>query len=469
MSFNQDRAMVTESRYTKPLPSTTVHGARGRLPQQEVDRNALSDAIAARDRLAFLNEVGALLTSSLNYDETLDRAVHLALPRLGDYCALVIPGDRGTPRTIATAHVVSEKEPVVRALARQVIDDPNSNTSSLTGAVMAAGRPLVVPNVSEAAARTALTISAETRRIGRELQPVSYIGVPLLVGGRVVGAIAFGTTEDCSSRRYTPSDAPFVEEFARWVALAVENAELYRLASDSNRLKDEFLATFSHELRTPLSSILGWSRILGSGQSSDETKMRAVRTIERSAQALARMVDDILDLAGGASGTLRLERAAVNLSDVARRTVDLIAPSATARRVSVAVEAPEAVWVDGDGARLEQITGNLLSNSLKFTPEDGHVRVEVESAAGRAVLRVVDDGIGIDAEFLPHVFEKFRQAEGAFTRRFGGLGLGLAIARHLVELHGGSVEATSDGQGRGATFTVRLPLASAAETSVAAP
>ena len=433
--------------------------------EPEADRHALSDAIAARDRLAFLNEVGALLTSSLNYDETLDRAVHLALPRLGDYCTLIIPGERGAPRTISTAHVVAEKEPIVRELARMVIDDPTTGMNSLTGAVMATGRTLVVPDVAAAAASRASTIRPETQRVARLLGPVSYIGVPLHVGGRVVGAIAFGTTEDCSARQYTNADAPFIEEFARWVALAVENAELYRRANESNRLKDEFLATFSHELRTPLSSILGWLRILGSAQADVETRLRAVRTIERSAQTLARMVDDILDLAGGASGTLRVQRTAVNLADVARRAIDQIAPAAAARRIAVRLEAPDSMWIEGDAARLEQIIGNLLSNAMKFTPENGEVRVGVDASDGRAVLKVADTGIGIDPGFLPHVFEKFRQAEGTFTRRFGGLGLGLAITRHLVELHGGTVEAASDGEGRGAIFTVRLPLASAAETS----
>jgi signal transduction histidine kinase len=288
--------------------------------------------------------------------------------------------------------------------------------------------------------------------------PCSYAGVPLLVRGRPVGVLSFGTTLQESRREYTERDVPLMEEFARRVSLAIENARLFREADELNRLKDEFLATVSHELRTPLSAILGWSRLLASGELSPEKQCRAIEAIERNAQAQARLVDDILDVARGMSGNLRLELKHIDLVSVAHRGADAIAPAAAAKKINVDIQAPTPVPVMADAARLQQVVWNLLSNAVKFTPSGGHVSVNVRARDGSAELKVTDTGAGIPPAFLPFVFDKFRQADGSFTRQYGGLGLGLAIARHLIELHGGSIEAKSEGEGRGATFCVTLPL-----------
>ena len=222
-----------------------------------------------------------------------------------------------------------------------------------------------------------------------------------------------------------------------------------------NRLKDEFLATLSHELRTPLNAILGWVRLLADGRLKDDAVKRAVIAIERNANAQAKIVDDVLDVARGIAGNLRLEVTPLDLVEVAQRGVDGIIPSAAAKHIDIdLIAASPSVSISGDASRLAQVLGNLLSNAVKFTPDGGHVVVDVREADGQAVLSVVDTGIGIPATFLPHVFEKFRQADGSFTRRYGGL----AITRHLVELHGGTVEARSDGKNTGSTFIVRLPI-----------
>jgi len=290
--------------------------------------------------------------------------------------------------------------------------------------------------------------------------PCSYAGIPLTTSGRTIGVISFGTTTDLSNREYDTADLPLLEEFARRVSLPIENARLYRQAEELNRLKDEFLATLSHELRTPLNAILGWARLAADGRLKDDALKRAIVAIERNAAAQSRIVDDILDVARGVAGNLQLELAPLDLVEVAQRGLDAIVPAAAAKHIQIDfTAAPELVPVKGDAGRLAQVAGNLLSNAVKFTVDGGRVGVDVRENDGRAELTVVDTGIGISAAFLPHVFDKFRQADGSFTRLYRGLGLGLAITRHLVELHGGTIEATSEGKDKGSTVRVRLPIA----------
>jgi signal transduction histidine kinase len=291
------------------------------------------------------------------------------------------------------------------------------------------------------------------------LDPYAYIAVPLKVRGRTVGVLSLATTGDRSRREYSDADVVMVQEFARRVSLAVENARLFRQADELNRLKDEFLATVSHELRTPLSAVLGWARMLSSGQLDQSRSRQAVTAIERNAQAQAKLVDDILDVARGIGGNVKLEMLPLDLAAVAHSGVEAIAPTAAGKKIMLDVRAANAVMVMGDQGRLRQVVWNLLSNAVKFTPAGGRVSIEVRTVDGAAELVVVDTGMGIPAAFLPHVFDKFRQADASFTRQHGGLGLGLAIARHLIELHGGSIEVRSAGEGKGATFVVRLPLA----------
>ena len=427
----------------------------------ERERDALEEAVTARDRLAFLAEISALLSSSLDYQQTLDRAVHLALPRLGDYCNVLAEDEHGHLRHAAWGHVDRAKEPAVRELVRRVIEIPDRPAvPTFADVVMKTAKPVVIDHAAivDAMANMPKDIDPELLRLGEALQPHAYVGVPLLSRGRPIGVMSFGTSEQESRREYTPADVALVEEFARRVSSAIENARLFRQADDLNRLKDEFLATLSHELRTPLSAILGWSRMLATKQLDEGRAARAIEAIERNAQAQSQIVDDILDVARGMAGNLRLDVKPVDLAGVAHRSVEAIAPAAAAKRLDVVVTAGERVTVAGDAGRLQQIVWNVLSNAVKFTHAGGRVAIEVAVANGHAQLSVTDTGIGIAPAFLPFVFDKFRQADGSVTRRHGGLGLGLAIARHLAELHGGSIDARSDGEGKGATFTLRLPL-----------
>ena len=238
-------------------------------------------------------------------------------------------------------------------------------------------------------------------------------------------------------------------------------------AEQANHLKDEFIATVSHELRTPLNAVLGWARMLGAKQLPPRRARHAIATIERNASALAHIIDDLLDVSRIVAGTLRLAPQAVDLVAVAQAALDAVRPLAVTKNVQLAFspDLPAIEPVSGDAGRLQQVIWNLLANAIKFTPEGGRVDVLIERSKDHIEVRVVDTGQGISPDFLPHVFERFRQADDATTRRHTGLGLGLAIVRQLVELHEGTVHAASQGVGRGATFTVRLPI-SAGEAQV---
>ncbi len=233
---------------------------------------------------------------------------------------------------------------------------------------------------------------------------------------------------------------------------------LRREAEELSRLKDEFLATMSHELRTPLNAILGWITLLRTGRLDGATAERALETIERNARAQKNLIDDLLDVSRIVSGKVQLELTEFDPRQVVESALATMAPAADARRIILTPDlALGAAPLRADFARLQQVLCNLLSNAIKFTPEGGRVSIRMERAPEAVSIAVTDTGQGISPEFLPHVFDRFRQEDGSISRRHSGLGLGLAIVRHLVELHGGKVAAASSGEGQGATFTVRIP------------
>ncbi|HKG14399.1 MAG TPA: ATP-binding protein [Pyrinomonadaceae bacterium] len=265
-----------------------------------------------------------------------------------------------------------------------------------------------------------------------------------------------------------------VEELSRYLAeLKRAEAEREQIllrekaaraeAEAANRLKDEFLSTLSHELRTPLTSIIGWTSLMRSGQVKGEARAQALETVERNARTQSRLIDDLLDLSRIISGKLLVETSEVDLASVVSDSIEVVRPAADAKRIRLAYECePGAKIISGDPARLQQVAWNLLSNAVKFTPEGGSVNVKLRGDGAGVRLSVEDTGRGIRSEFLPHVFDRFRQADSATTRQHGGLGLGLAIVRHLAELHGATVHAESDGEELGSTFSVTFPLAKTA-------
>ncbi|HWE26087.1 MAG TPA: response regulator [Myxococcales bacterium] len=267
--------------------------------------------------------------------------------------------------------------------------------------------------------------------------------------GAVTGWIATATDIDHQKR---------VEE--AHAALLLREQESRAQLEAANRAKDEFLATVSHELRTPLNAILGWTRMLRSGAVPTGQQLeRALETIERNARAQTQLIEDILDVSRIIAGKLRVQVRAIDLRSVIEAAVEAVRPAADAKQLDLSVQlAEDASGFQGDPDRLQQVVWNLLSNAIKFTPAQGKVTVELRRAGGHVEIIVADSGIGIAPDFLPHVFDRFRQADSSTTRTQGGLGLGLAIVRHLVEVHGGTVRAESAGEGKGARFTVQLPL-----------
>jgi len=229
-------------------------------------------------------------------------------------------------------------------------------------------------------------------------------------------------------------------------------------AEMANRMKDEFLATVSHELRTPLNAIIGWTHMLSIGKLDEEATDRAVETIERNAKAQAQLIEDILDVSRVITGKLQLQIGRVDAASIINAAIDSVQPAADSKEIQIVVTLDPAIrHISGDANRLQQVIWNLLANAIKFTPSKGQVNVSLTRKRGEAQITVTDTGKGIDSAFLPVIFDRFRQADSSITRSFGELGLGLSIVRHLVELHGGTVEARSDGEGKGATFIITLP------------
>jgi PAS domain S-box-containing protein len=290
-----------------------------------------------------------------------------------------------------------------------------------------------------------------------ELPVRSYLAVPVRGrGGNVIGGLFFGHSQ---TGRFDAHHERIAVGIASWASVALENAHLYMSAQQASRVKDDFLASLSHELRTPLNAILGYARMLQSGMLPAEKTQKAIDTIERNATSLTQIVEDVLDVSRIVSGKIRLNVQAVDLPTIVRNAVDAVTPGADAKGVRIAtIVDPHAAPVSGDPERLQQILWNLLSNAVKFTQRGGKVQVRLERVNSHVEVIVSDTGVGIAPEFLPHVFERFRQADAGITRERGGLGLGLSIARQLTEMHGGTIEASSAGLNQGATFRVKIPL-----------
>ncbi|HET9947312.1 MAG TPA: PAS domain-containing protein [Longimicrobiales bacterium] len=291
------------------------------------------------------------------------------------------------------------------------------------------------------------------------------VHAPTAASGR---ALAFGIIVDTTERKRIE------ERLAQLLAseqAAREEAEASREGAEhANRLKDEFLATLSHELRTPMNAVIGWSSVLELDQIDEDLRRRAIAAIKRNAHSQAEVVEDLLDISRIVTGKLHLEIERIDFAAVVDTAIESIKLAADAKHIGIATHAQRRpAWVLGAADRLQQVVLNLLSNAVKFTPRHGHVNVHLEAEDDTVRVSVADTGQGIDPAFLPHVFDRFRQADGTYTRVHGGLGLGLAIARHLTELHGGKVRAESPGPGLGATFTVELPAAPAPEASEPRP
>ena len=412
---------------------------------------------AAQRRLSLLAEASSELASSLDYEATLTNVARLAVPHLADWCIVDLIDKEGAVQRVAAAHRDPAKASLVNELRRY---PPDMHKAVSVSKVLHTGQPELGPSFSEAQLQE-IAVDAEHLDLLRQLGLKSHMCVPLLAHGRILGAMTFSTAQH--DRRYGPDDLSLAQELARRAALAVDNARLYHELQESSRAKDEFLSILSHELRTPLTSIYGWTCMLKEDDLDEEFRTEALDTIEQCANTQMQLISDLLDVSRIISGKLRLHVHAVEIAPVVATAVDNVRPAAEAKSIRIEAHIEPVGPVTVDASRIQQIVWNLVSNAVKFTPYEGRVEVHLDrDDSGErpcARIRVRDTGQGISAEFLPHVFDRFRQADSANTRAHGGLGMGLALVRDLVEMHGGTVRVESGGSGQGATFSICLPLA----------
>ncbi len=417
------------------------------------EQTARIAAQAAQKRSNFLAEASSVLASSLDYRTTLKSVAQLAVPTLADLCIVDVVENNSlvfSNPVIAASEL--EKEVLVRELRQ--LNPISVDADYGLSKVLRTGKPELVSNILESLLRRNLWNEEHLSL----LQVKSYMVVPLLVRKRKLGTIVFASAQ--SGRYYTIVDLAMAEELAQHAAFALDNAQLYQEAQEANRIKEEFLAIVSHELRTPLNSMLGWVQIIRNRKLDEAITSKALATIERNAQLQRKLIEDILDISCIVQGKIRLNLRKVNLVFVINAAIEAVHPTSEIKNIQVESNLdPSVVEVMGDAERLQQVVWNLLSNAVKFTASGGRVEVHLKRVNSNVQITVSDTGKGISADFLPYIFERFRQADSTTTRTEGGLGLGLAIVRYLVEMHSGTVYAASEGEGRGATFTVLLPIA----------
>lgn len=423
---------------------------------------ARTEAEAGR-RFAFLAEASALLVASLDCETTLANVARLVTTYMADWCSVYLVEQEGLLRRVALAHA----DPARADLARQLqsCQPFNSRVWQELGDTLGQGQPVLVPQVSDDWLES-IASDPEHFRLVRQAGLLSMIIVPLHAHGRTLGAIALATAE--SGRRYDQHDVALAEDLARRCALAVETAQLYHAVTlerdkvaKASRAKDEFLAILGHELRNPLTPILGWVRRLKRQGliMQDSVLKEGVVSLERNTLNILRLVDDCLDLVRISERKIRLEKERMDLNQVVEAAVEAIREKAQSKGLQLTLQpAPGSLWVLGDRARLEQVAINVLTNAVKYTV-GGFISIRCSQIGKEAEIEFQDTGIGIAPEFLEQIFEPFRQGTNEWLRSESGLGLGLAIAREIVQMHEGRIWAQSPGPGQGSSFRLSLPLA----------
>jgi PAS domain S-box-containing protein len=407
------------------------------------------------DRLVRLQAVTTVLSQSLTSQQVASAVIEQGMKSLNAYAGTVaMLNDSATEfEIVATLGFPQE---VVDKWRRFPVNTPIAIADAVREKT-----PVIIGNIAEWFDRYP-TLGLLSSVTGSK----ALVAFPLIVKGRTIGALGLSFLE---VQEFSDEDSAFMLALAQQCAQALERARLYETerrlrteAEEANRIKDEFLATVSHELRTPLTAIVGWSSMLRISKFDEKTTAHAIETIERNAKAQTEIIEDLLDVSRIITGKLRLQPGLVQLDSVIASALDAIRPTAETRGIQIKSNIdPGASVVWGDPARLQQVMWNLLTNAVKFNSKGGSVEVRLQRVKSHVQIVVSDTGQGISPEFLPFVFERFRQADGTITRAHGGLGLGLAIVRHLVEMHGGTIYAESEGVGKGAAFTVDIPVRAA--------
>jgi len=420
-------------------------------------RRLLASVEAAHQRTSFLYEASKLLGMSLQSEDTLQALASLVVPAFADACSIVLCGPEGTLRRVGESAIDESTVDELRALREVTAED----TLFAMRAALASGRPVLYRDYAEWLA-TRGGPEHPYRALIERLGITSVMSAPILVAGVAQGVLNVAVMRR-TRRHFDQQDLVTFEELAHRAALALENARLFGEAQRADRAKDMLLAAVSHDLRTPLSAIQGWSQLMRHNPDDPALRARAIVVIERSVRSQLRLVEDLVDASRIVSGKLHVERTPVDLAAVIEACLDSMRPLVDSREVVLRVTIqPGLDMVLGDADRISQIVWNLVSNAVKFSSKGGEVHVELRSDDDHAELVVRDQGCGIEASFLPYVFERFRQDDAGVGRRRGGLGLGLAIAKHLVEAHEGTIQASSEGPGSGAVFRVRIPFRSTA-------
>ena len=411
----------------------------------------ITDRKRSEQTARFLADASASLAVLVDYDSTLQRVAGLAMPDFADWVAVDVLEKDGTLRRLAVAHSDSGKAELARELNRRYPPDPDAPHG--VWSILRTGKSEIVSEITEEFL-TESSRDAEQLRMLKDLGPKSYIGVPLEAHGKSLGVMTFIAAG--SNYRYDLNDLAVAEDLAHRAAIAIENARLYRELREADHRKDEFLAMLAHELRNPLAPIRSGLDVLALNENGDAD---TVRLMQQQVEHLVRLVDDLLDVSRIIQGKVELRREPVVLSSIIQRSVDAARAAISQQALQLSVSVPDdAIWINADPVRLVQVVQNLLNNATKYNNHGGHIDLNVRSYEGGVCISVEDDGIGIDADLLPSVFDLFTQSSRTLDRSQGGLGIGLTLVRNLVELHGGSVSAFSAGPGCGSRFQVFLPI-----------
>ena len=440
------------------IRTVAVHDGAGRVTRWFGTGTDIHEQKRAEESSRYLAEASAALAGVVDYESALQKVANLAVPYFADWSAVDLADDDGNLRRLAVAHQDSNKMALVRDLMRDYPPDPQSPSGAF--AVLRTGRPELVSDITDDMLVQGARDERHLRLI-RSLGLKSYICVPLVVSGNTLGVLTFATAE--SGRTYTDADLALATDLAHRAAVAIENTQLYQALRDTDRRKDEFLATLAHELRNPLAPVRNALQILKMPRVDAQTVERSREMMEQQVHHLVRLVDDLLDVSRLMRGKIELRRERVELATVVARAVETVQPLIEAQGHVLSVRmASDSLLLEADPVRLAQVVGNLLTNAAKYTEPNGRIWLTAERDGDMAVLRVRDNGIGIAPAMLPRIFELFVQMDHASTKAQGGLGIGLTLVKNLVEMHNGIVQARSEGLGRGCEFVVRLPLAAQA-------